>query len=159
MESRARLAADEPRRVIAGGAWDGAGDGEGAGRIELGGGAIRICRRIAGLDAFVNVPLASYRGVTLRIAASGACEVALLHVDPALDLVLARTPDDSEVIALWRRYGRTIGLPLLVEDADGRLATVEERSGSESHARRGGSPLKGRRPRFLARRAVGAAAP
>jgi hypothetical protein len=149
MDSFQELAADMPRRVIA------CGDGAEARRIEIGDGAIRICRRIAGLDAWVNVPVKSYRGVTLRVAASGQFEIVLLHVDPALDLVLARAPDDRDVIALWRGYGRSIGLPLLVEDSAGRLQPVEDKAATAGVSRRLRSPLRHRRPRFLARRAMG----
>jgi hypothetical protein len=146
MDSFGELEAGRPHRIIV------APEGR---RIEIGGEAIRICRRIAGLDTWVNVPLRSYRGVTLRVAATGQCEIALLHVDPALDLVLARAPDDRDVIAVWRGYGRMIDLPLLVEDAAGRLQPITDRPAAVGARRRAGSALRNRRPRFLARRVVG----
>jgi Family of unknown function (DUF6101) len=117
---------------------------------------IRISRRIAGLETWVNVPTISYRGVTLRSAQqSEQFEIVLLHMDPSLELVLSRTKDDSDIIALWRRFADGLGLPLLIEDKDGRLQTVSDGMATGPYERRLGSPLKGRRPRFLNRRRVG----
>ncbi len=116
---------------------------------------VRINRKIAGLETWVNVPTASYRGVNLRAASEGGeFEIVLLHIDPSLELVLSRTSDDTDIIALWRRYAMMLGLALLVEDAEGRLQPVDE-PGQYAFARRAGSPLKERRPRFLNRRCVG----
>lgn len=128
-------------------------------RVEVSSERICIRRTIAGLETWVNVPTQSYRGVALRAAADGMFEIALPHVDPGLDLVLARAPDDRDVIALWRRYGRMVGLPLLVEDMQGRLHAVPDAPEGVSSERRYGSPLKARRPRFLARRRSGAPGP
>jgi Family of unknown function (DUF6101) len=117
---------------------------------------IRISRRIAGLETWVNVPTPSYRGVTLRSADKcGQYEIVLLHMDPSLELVLSREKDDSDIIALWRRFAATLDLPLLVEDSEGRLQTVSDGIAAGPFERRNGSALKGRRPRFLSRRRVG----
>jgi hypothetical protein len=117
---------------------------------------IRISRRIAGLETWVNVPTPSYRGVTLRSSNhAGQYEIVLLHIDPSLELVLSRAHDDSDIIALWRRYAATLDLPLLVEDSEGRLQTVSDGMTNGPFERRNGSPMKGRRPRFLSRRRVG----
>jgi hypothetical protein len=120
---------------------------------------IRINRKIAGLETWVNVPTASYRGVSLRAACEkkhqdDAFEIVLLHIDPSLELILARASDDSDIIALWRRYAMSLSLPLLVEDSEGRLQPVEDGSNGP-FARRHGSPLKNRRPRFLSHRLMG----
>jgi Family of unknown function (DUF6101) len=147
------MAAEPRERVIV----CGADAGEPHRRIEVGRDLVCIRRRIAGLETRVNVPTSSYRGVTLRMTAGGQFEVALLHGDPSLDLVLARAPDDSDVIALWRRYGRMIGLRLLVEDAGGSLQPLDDGAPTVRAVRRSGSPLRSRRPRFLARRATGRA--
>jgi Family of unknown function (DUF6101) len=128
---------------------------DGVKRVEIGAEWICIRRRIAGLETWVNVPTLSYRGVTLRAATGGLFEIALLHVDPSLDLVLARATDDTDVIALWRSYGRILALPLLAEDRDGRLQPMEEDTPVHCTKRRLGSALRRRRPRFLARRFVG----
>ncbi len=127
-------------------------------RVEIGSEWITIRRDICGIAARVNVPTQSYRGITLRAARDGLpFELALTHVDASLEVVIARTEDDSDLIALWRHYGRSLGLPLLAEDSRGRLQAMEARGDDGPFPRRHGSPLKNRRPRFLARRKVGIA--
>lgn len=121
--------------------------------VEIGADRICIRRRIAGLETWVNVPTASYRGVNLRAPTEGGLfEIVLLHMDASLEIVLTRTADDTDVIALWRSYARTLALPLLVEDNLGRLQPLEDHARLNPFPRRHGSPLKNRRPRFLARR-------
>lgn len=121
--------------------------------VEIGAELICIRRRIADLDTWVNVPTSSYRGVTLRAVQSGQIfEILLFHMDPSLEVILSRTPDDTDVIALWRSYGRELSLPLLAEDRTGRLQPIEDAEHAAPFSRRFGSPLKSRRPRFLARR-------
>jgi hypothetical protein len=131
---------------------------DGVQRIAFGREWVTIARRIAGLETSVNVPTESYRGVVLQAAADGRFRILMRHVDPGLDVAIADAPDDAEVIADWRRYGRMTGLPLLVEDAEGRLSALEELRPVKPAERRYGSPLKLRRPRFLALRETGCAA-
>jgi Family of unknown function (DUF6101) len=116
---------------------------------------ICIRRRIAGLDTWVNIPTASYRGVTLRAAGTQLFEIVIMHMDASLEIVLTRTSDDTDIIALWRSYAATLRLPLLIEDQNGRLQPVDSSISRRSVERRLGSPLKNRRPRFLATRKVG----
>jgi hypothetical protein len=142
---------DVPRPATAAGARP----DQSFGRVEIGPDWICIRRTIAGLEAQVNVPTPSYRGVALRAVDDGGFEVVLLHADASLDIVLSRRPDDTDVIALWRDFGRRTNLRLLVEDADGRLQPVQDAPVAASRWRRYGSALKDRRPRFLARRASG----
>jgi hypothetical protein len=132
---------------------------DGLKRVEVSAERVRIQRRIAGLDTWVNVPTSSYRGVTLRAAqAVDLYEIALLHMDPGLAVVLSRMPDDTDMIALWRSYGRALSLPLLAEDQCGRLQPIQDEAQHGPFCRRSGSPLKSRRPRFLAQRRSGFAA-
>jgi hypothetical protein len=133
---------------------------DGVQRIAVDRELIRISRRIAGLETWVNVPTLSYRGVTLRssndaLQKTGQLEIVLLHIDPSLELVLSRTSDDSDIIALWRRFAATLDLPLLIEDSDGRLQSVSEGLSCGPYERRNGSSLKARCPRFLSRRRMG----
>jgi Family of unknown function (DUF6101) len=128
-------------------------------RVEISAEWVCIRRRIAGMDTWVNVPTASYRGVTLKsVAEGGMFEIVLLHMDPSLEIILSRTSDDTDIIALWRSYARTLALPLLIEDRDGRLQPVDDAIAHGPFERRFGSPLKDRRPRFLARRHPGSTA-
>jgi hypothetical protein len=116
---------------------------------------VTIGRRIAGLETSVNVPTRSYRGVALQAFGEGGFRIMMRHVDPGLDVALAEAPDDAEVIADWRRFGDLMGLPLLVEDTQGRVREVPDGRAVMPAARRYGSPLKNRRPRFLAMRLPG----
>ena len=129
-------------------------------RVEIGSDWITIRRDICGIEARVNVPTQSYRGIVLRAPREGRpFELALTHIDSSLEVVIARTHDDSDLIATWRGYGRMLALPLLAEDARGRLQAMEAGGGEAPFARRHGSPLKNRRPRFLARRKTGVKLP
>ena len=67
-------------------------------------------------------------------------------------LHIARDP--SDIVALWRGLGRDLNLPLYLPDDAGVMTPVTPLAGEIVHARRKGSPLSGRRPRFLTRRKV-----
>ena len=76
----------------------------------------------------------------------------LLLPDGEIGVPFHTAKHDDDVIALWRGLGRDFNLPLYICTVDGQLDPVKPELGSESHARRIGSPLSNRRPRFLARR-------
>lgn len=132
---------------------------DGVQRVAFGRKVVTVSRRIAGLETKVNIPTSSFRGVTLKAARDGSFDIVLLHVDPGLSVPLSHAPDDAEIIAIWRGFGRLTGLPLLVEDADGRLQPMTEDRPARPASRRRGSPLKTRRPRFLAHRVAGRIGP
>lgn len=67
-------------------------------------------------------------------------------------LMVACHADD--IIAIWRGLGRDFNLPLLIVNKAGKRLHVTHRPGEVSYARRFGSSLSGRRPRFLKRRAT-----
>jgi hypothetical protein len=130
---------------------------DGVQRIRIKEDRVEVSRRIGGIDTLLSVPTESFKGVTLRNGEGSGFEISLLHIDPCMTLPLYRAADDRDIIAIWRRYARTLGLPLLVEDNEGRLQSISEESPRLPFDRRGGSPLKNRRPRFLSRRAMGRA--
>jgi hypothetical protein len=121
-------------------------------------------RRIGAAAEKIVLPLADYRGVAIRIV-PGATEaedrvaVVLSHAAPAQEVLLFEAGDDENVIAEWRLWGTTLGLPLLMEGLDGRTVAAETRLGEVDVARprprRRHSYLSGRRPRFLTRRRTG----
>jgi hypothetical protein len=126
--------------------------------VALSGDTVSIERRVVGIAMNINVPTNSYRGVVLAAAraedgGTGRFHIRLSHEDRSLEVMLHDTADDSDVIALWRAYGERLSLPLLVEDAEGRLQPVERLAGHG--VRRQGSAVRGRRPRFLVRRQPG----
>jgi hypothetical protein len=133
--------------------------------VELDRERVVLRRAVRGMTMAVNVPVAAYTGVAIRIeppadGAPGAVAVVLEHRDPALTLTLYRASDGEDIVAEWQLWGRALQLPLLVADADGSLREPFERIGALRVAapvarRRRRGPLKARRPRFLLRRKRG----
>jgi hypothetical protein len=117
-------------------------------------------RSVAGMRMAVSLPVSSFLGVALRVvppdqANDGAVSIVLAHRDAALAVPVFTAPDGVDAIAEWRAWGRVLGLPLLVADADGALRDPFRRLGAVGAAkarRRRDNPLKRRRPRILGRR-------
>lgn len=119
-------------------------------------------RSVAGMRMAVSLPVSGFLGVALRVvppdqANDGAISIVLEHRDAALAVPVFTAPDGVEAIAEWRAWGRVLGLPLLVADADGALRDPFRRVSAAGAAapqarRRRGNPLKRRRPRILGRR-------
>lgn len=120
-------------------------------------------RAVHGIKMAVNLPVGAYRGVTMRLEEpsehdAGAVLLVLEHEDPALSLTLYRAVDCSDVIAEWQSWARTLGLPLLVAETDGRLREPFRRIGglrvgAPLGRRRRSTPLRRRRiTRALRRR-------
>jgi len=140
--------------------------------VTLDRGLATVCRRLpSGIPMAIRMPMDIFEGVAVRMvplepsgAVTGSSEdvtivVELLHRDPALSLPLMVTTTMDDVIADWRAWGRILGLPLLMVDADGSYRPVEPRIGCVTvrpvQPRRRRTVLAKRRPRFLARRRVG----
>jgi hypothetical protein len=105
-------------------------------------------RALRGIKMSVNLPVADYLGVAIRMEPTsantpGAIAVVLEHPDPALSLTLCRAADGNDIVAEWQSWGRALGMPLLVEDSDGRLREPFARVGGV-HA---GIPISRRRRR------------
>ncbi len=122
-----------------------------------------IVRRPLAADP-VSVPLAAYRGVSVRMEAIGdqgdVCGyVELLHNDPSLTLGLAVDEDPAMIAADWQAWGRTLHLPLLIIGQDGSVGEPLAQIGGvlmgPPMPRRRYSFFAGRRPRFLTRRKAG----
>jgi Family of unknown function (DUF6101) len=134
-------------------------------RVELTRERVMLRRSVRGMLMAVNLPVASYLGVVLRIeppVGTAASTVALVleHRDGALSLPLYRADDSNDVVAEWQSWARVLRLPLLVAEADGRLREPFERLGQVRVAaplprRRKHSSIKGRRPSIFLRRKPG----
>ncbi|GGE34414.1 hypothetical protein GCM10007276_09740 [Agaricicola taiwanensis] len=105
----------------------------------------------------------SFRGVAVRVL-PGITEnfdriaIVLAHRDRALDVTLYEADHDADVVAEWQTWASTLGLPLLIEDLDGRLSEPYSRLGQVQIARPGPRRRRSflaRRPRFLMRRKAG----
>ena len=119
-------------------------------------------RALRGIKMAVNLPVAAYLGVAIRMQPTtanspGAVVIVLEHADPALSVTLCRATEVGDTVADWRSWGRALGMPLLVESADGRLREPFERIGGvrvgvPAWRRRRRSPLHARRASLPLRR-------
>jgi hypothetical protein len=105
---------------------------------------------------------AGWRGVALRLVGGASSDddrfqLALTAGD-GRSIVVA-VLDADEAIAAWRDIGRSSGLPLLLETADGVISEPYPQIGRLAlgpiRIRRRHALLGGRRPRFLTRRKTG----
>lgn len=86
-------------------------------------------------------------------------EVSIVFDEGRTPTPILFSADDSDVVARWRRYAADLGLPLVIEDAEGIqhapwLQMGRVRLGAV-RVRRRSAALAQRRPRFLTRRRVG----
>jgi hypothetical protein len=145
-----------------------AGDAAADGRVrfvELTRERVVLRRSVRGMLMAVNLPVASYLGVALRIepavgAAANTVALVLEHRDCALSLQLYRADDSADIVAEWQSWARVLKLPLLVAEADGRLREPFARIGALRVAapaprRRKRSAIKARRPSIFLRRKPG----
>jgi len=119
-------------------------------------------RARAGMRMAVNLPVAAYRGVAIKLFAEAdkpphMFAVTLEHADTALSLLLFSSADVGEITAEWRVWGRVLGLPLLFPKDDGTLHEVFARIGRlliapPTWRRRRHTAIGRRRPQRLLRR-------
>jgi hypothetical protein len=123
-------------------------------------------RSVRGMRMAVNLPVAAYRGVAIRLSdAIGkpqrTISVMLEHADPGLTLLLFCSSEADEIVAEWQSWSRVLGLPLLIRDNDGTLREPFPRLGRlriepPTWRRRRRSAVARRRPsRLLRRRLAG----
>jgi hypothetical protein len=145
-------------------ASDAAADGRSR-EVELHRERVILRRSLHGMRMAINMPLAAYDGISLRLVAGhGGAEdvlaVVLEHSDPALTLPLFLTSRPDEALAEWRAWSQLLGVPLLLAD-QGKDAGAQP--GHMGHLRlerprprrRRRSALKKRRPSILLRRGRG----
>ena len=145
-------------------AQDGGADGQ-TRQVELCRDRVVVRRAVRGIPMKVGVPVASFRGVSLRmlapLGADGAAVAVMLdHPDCGLSVPLFIATDGDEAVALWKCWGRVLGLPLLVLEDDGTLSTPFPRLGAldigaPTQRRRRRSAIRRRRPSILMRRKTG----
>jgi hypothetical protein len=83
-------------------------------------------RMVRGIAMKVSTRLRDFLGVAIRIVPpknefEGAIAVMLEHRDPGLVVPLFVATDGREISVEWRTWARVLGLPALVEDAQGCL--------------------------------------
>jgi len=134
-------------------------------QVELHREHVVLRRAVRGMRMKLGLPVSVFRGVALRlIPADGdqpaAATLTLDHSDDALCVPLYAACDSDNVAAIWKAWGRVLGLPLLVAETDGAVREVLERLGAVTLGdprprRRRRSVLKRRRPSILLRRKPG----
>jgi len=123
-------------------------------------------RSVRGMRMALNLPVAAFRGVAIRLAGAEAdtansIAVVLEHGDPSLSLPLFSSREHDDIVAVWQSWGRVLGLPLLVAEADGSLREPFARLGSfmrveaPTWRRRRRNAIARRRPARLLRRRPG----
>lgn len=145
-------------------AQDGGADGQ-VRQIELGRERVVLRRAVRGIPMKVGVPVAAFRGVSLRIlpadgAQGASIAVTLDHRDNALCVPLHIASDSDDGLAIWKSWGRVLGLPLLLVERDGSVREPFPRLGSvaigkPTPRRRRRAAVKWRRPSILMRRKPG----
>jgi uncharacterized protein DUF6101 len=130
--------------------------------VELTRERVVLRRALRGMLMAVNLPVAAYLGVAIRMEqpdaeTPGAVAIVLEHRDAALSLPLYRAEDGTDVAAEWQAWARVLGLPLLVAETDGRLREPFARIGGVRITppivrRRRRTCLKARRPSLPLRR-------
>ncbi len=134
-------------------------------QVELHREHVVLRRAVRGMRMKVGVPVSAFRGIALRLAPAvgeqpAAVTLTLDHNDDALCIPLYAASDSDNVSAIWKAWGRVLGLPLLVAESDGAVREVLERLGAVAlddaqPRRRRRSVLKRRRPSILLRRKAG----
>jgi len=120
-------------------------------------------RSVRGMRMALNLPVAAFRGVAIRLTGNtelpAAIAVVLEHGDPALSLPLFSSSESDEIVAEWQSWGRVLGLPLLIAERDGSLREPFARLGlirieAPVCRRRRRTAIARRRPAYLRRRRV-----
>jgi Family of unknown function (DUF6101) len=124
-----------------------------------------VRRCVSGIRMALNMPVAAFRGVAIRLLgeadkAPTSIAVVLEHGDPALSLPLFAASESDDIVAEWQSWGRVLGLPLLVAQADGSLREPFARLGAlrieaPTWRRRRRNAIARRRPSRLLRRRPG----
>jgi hypothetical protein len=86
-------------------------------------------------------------------------EVSIVFDEGRTPTPILFAADDTDVVARWRRYAADLGLPLIIEDAEGVQHAPWGQMGrvrlGSVRIRRRSAHLAQRRPRFLTRRRMG----
>ena len=95
--------------------------------IEIDRERVVLCRALCGMKMTLVVPVTTYLGVAVHMdppldGSAAAVAVVLEHPDPALSLTMFHALDGADIVAEWQSWGRALGLPLLVAEADGASA-------------------------------------
>jgi hypothetical protein len=122
-------------------------------------------REVRGIPMKIGVNIQEFAGIALRTLPPegdepAAVAVMLEHRDNGLTVPLFVASEGDEAMAQWKSWGRVLGVPLLVTEANGALREPFRRIGRLSVGkpaprRRRRAAIKWRRPAILMRRKPG----
>ena len=131
-------------------------------QVELDRDRVVLLRAVRGMRMKIRLPVDAFVGITLRPSGSDgvAASIVLDHADPSLTIPLLDDVACEDAIAVWKAWGRVLGLPLRRFDHDGLVCEVQpgRRSvaiGKDTGRRRRRFSIKKRRPSILLRRKPG----
>ena len=120
---------------------------------------VLLTRTVRGMQMRLNLPLANFLGVAVRLLpASDTVAIVLEHRDAELSVPLHVASETDHVIADWQLWASVLRKKLLVRESDGSLREPFDTMGlvalGETHARRlRRTALRARRPKMFRRRA------
>jgi hypothetical protein len=87
---------------------------------------VTMRRAVHGIPMKVSTQVSDFLGVAIRIVPpsddfDGAIAVTLEHRDPGLSVPLFVASDGRDISVEWQTWSRVLGVPALVEDAEGNL--------------------------------------
>ena len=133
--------------------------------VELHRERVVLRRSLCGMRMALNMPVAAYDGISLRLlpdkdGAGDFLAVVLKHKDPTLTLPLFVTSQPEEALAEWRAWSQVLGSPRLLAEQNAASLTTNAQLGGlhierPRPRRRRRSALKARRPSILLRRGYG----
>jgi hypothetical protein len=131
-------------------------------QVELDRDLVVLRRAVRGMRMKIRLAVEAFIGITLVSSdASGTtASIVLDHADTALSVPLLGETALEDAAAVWRAWGRVLGLPLWRRDPDGETAMVQAgrrtlAAGPDTGRRRRRATIKKRRPSILMRRKPG----
>jgi len=131
--------------------------------VELHRERVIVRRRVRGVPMVINLSVAAFLGVALRVIPHGEAATVCLsleHPDPDLSIALYQSGESDDVVAEWQSWAKILQRPLLVTDDNGALHELFPRLGplrlgKVAPRRRRRTSMKGRRPSIGWRRRNG----
>ncbi len=128
--------------------------------VELTRERVVVRRAVDGMRMAVNLPVAAYRGIAIRMIADDnadpAVAIVLVHADPAMNLTLCVTDQPDEIVKGWHDWASVLAMPLLPAEQDNQPAapapSATVRIEPVCPRRRRRNAIKSRRPSILMRR-------
>lgn len=121
--------------------------------VEIDHGRVLLMRSVRGVRMRLNLPLAAYLGISVKIESPDRIALVLEHSDEALSIPLQTAGDADSVVADWQLWGRLLGQKLLISDSEGNLREPAGAAQLVYPRRPRRSALRLRRPKIFKRRA------